>query len=156
MQRTQQILKSIFVATLVVAALIVLLFETNIVEAGALAGNENLEFVVLSVVELVVICSIPLALRLFKFKGVRRQLIDQPAQKLLAWGTSRLLMLSVPLVACVLLYYLFFMEAAFGYLAIILALSMMFVRPSKDRCEAETTDVTSPQPPADTSDTKEA
>ena len=65
MQRTQQILRSIFVATLVVAALIVLLFETNIVEAGALAGNENLEFVVLSVVELVVICSIPLALRLF-------------------------------------------------------------------------------------------
>lgn len=147
---------TIFVATLVVAALIVLLFETHVVEAGALAGNENLEFVVLSVAELVSICAIPLALRLFKFRRIRRQLTDQPAQKLLTWGTLRLLMLSLPLVACVLLYYLFFMEAAFGYLAIILLLSMMFVWPSLGKCEAETTDVTNSQPPTDTSDTQEA
>ena len=45
-------------------------------------------------------------------------------------------MLTVPMVVNTLLYYLF-MNVAFGYLAIILALCIFFVFPSMSRCEAE-------------------
>jgi len=140
MQTTQRILMTTFVAMLAAAALLVLLHETSLMEPGGLAGNEHLEFVTLSVMELVALVSIPLALRLFRFKAIRRQLVEQPARKLLGWGMLRLLMLGVPMLVCVYFYYLFFMEAAFGYLAIILLLSMMFVLPTKGKCEAETTD----------------
>lgn len=139
MQQTQRTLTIIFLSIVALAALMVLLFETNVLEPGSLAGRDMLEFNVLSVVELFTVCAIPLALRLFKFKKVHRQLVARPASKLKSWGTLRLLMLGLPLLASVLFYYLFFMKAAFGYLAIILLLSMLFVWPSKGKCEAETT-----------------
>ncbi|MBO4826380.1 MAG: hypothetical protein J5506_03960 [Prevotella sp.] len=139
MKQTQKILMTLFIAIVAVALLMVLLFETNVIEPGSLAGRESVEFNVLSIVELATVFAIPLALRLFRFKKIKSQLVASPASKLRLWGIVRLLMLGLPLLACVLFYYLFFMKAAFGYLAIILLLSMLFVWPSMGKCESETT-----------------
>lgn len=124
-----------FVAFVAVAALVVVAFEAELLPSGILAGRDGSdEFVVLSVMELVTICQIPVALRLFKFRTVAARLVS--AGGLLRYGTLRLLMLCVPMLANALLYYLY-MNVAFGYMGIILFLCMAFVLPTKGRCEAE-------------------
>lgn len=125
-------------AGIALSVLLVLLYETNVLEAGALAGSANMEFLVLSAMEILVLAMIPLALRLFKFSAIRRQLTAAPEPALKKWGIVRLLMLLVPMVACTWMYYLFFMKAAFGYLAIILLICLGFVVPTMDKCNAET------------------
>ena len=73
-------------------------------------------------------------MKLFKLRAVAKRL--RTPQALLCLGSLRLAMLTVPMVVNTLLYYLF-MNVAFGYLAIILALCIFFVFPSMSRCEAE-------------------
>lgn len=135
MRTTRRRLTILFCAPLALCVAFVVLFEADILPCGLLAATDDTaEFVATAAVEAVTICLIPLALRLFRFAAVARSLTDTAA--LLRWGTLRLLMLSIPLVVNTLLYYLY-MSAAFGYLAIILALCMIFVVPTRARCEAE-------------------
>lgn len=128
----------VLLAGIALSVLLVLLYETNVLEAGALAGSANMEFLVLSAMEILVLAMIPLALRLFKFSAIRRQLTATPEPALKKWGIVRLLMFLVPMVACTWMYYLFFMKAAFGYLTIILLICLGFVVPTMDKCNAET------------------
>ena len=140
MKRTQKILMAEMLAGIVASVLPVVFFESNTLEAGAWAGKPQLEFVVLSAMELLVLCAIPVALRLFKFTAVHGKLTSNPAPGLLRWGTLRMMMLVVPMVACTLFYYMFFMKAPFGYMAVILLLCLAFVVPTKERCKAETSE----------------
>ena len=135
--KTQRILKTLFWGFLAVALVMVVVYESHLAEQGALAGNEHVEFIVATALELLTLCCIPLALRMFKMRGISERLKRQPAEALLLWGSIRLSMLGVLLVACVWFYY-FFMKPTFGYLAIILLLSMLFVVPTRARCEEET------------------
>ena len=125
-----------FWVPIALCAIIVLLGELNIIPTGKLEGNDQIEFILLAVMEMVTICMIPLALRLFRFKKVKSQLVERREKGLQKWGTIRLEMLTVPMVVNTVLYYLT-MHAAFGYLAIILFLCMFFVVPTKERCKAE-------------------
>ena len=135
MMSTQKILMRTFCAFVAAAAIVVVLFETGLLCEGALAGTgDSSEFVVLSAMELITICVIPVALRLFKFRAVGQRLVTP--QGLLHYGLLRLLMLCVPMVVNTVLYYLY-MSVAFGYMGIILFLCMAFVVPTKGRCEAE-------------------
>lgn len=135
MKHTQTFLMRLFVAFLAIVALVVVVFETELLPNGTLAGCDGSdEFMVLSAMELLTLCVIPVALRLFKFRAVASRLTT--ADGLLRYGTLRLLMLCVPMVANALLYYLY-MNVAFGYMGIILFLCMAFVLPTKGRCEAE-------------------
>ena len=84
--------------------------------------------------ELLTLCFIPVALRLFKFQFVANSLTS--ASNLLRWASIRMLMLCLPMVANTLLYYMY-MNVAFGYMAIILLLCLAFVLPTKSRCEQE-------------------
>ena len=125
-----------FCAFVTLAAVVIALFETHLLADGLLAGKDpNREFVVLSVMELLTICIIPVALRLFRFNAVGRRLASPHG--LLRFGMLRLLMLCVPMLVNAVLYYLY-MNVAFGYMGIILFLCMAFVVPTKERCEAET------------------
>jgi hypothetical protein len=58
---------------------------------------------------------------------------------MMKWGTIRLLILQVPMLADTLLYYMY-MNTTFGYLAIMLLLCLPFVFPSLNRCLAETSE----------------
>ena len=135
MKRTQHILFISAVVPLTIVALAVVLFETDLLPCGVLRGQQvDFEFVAAVAMEILTIAFIPLALKLFKLRAVAKRL--RTPQALLCLGSLRLAMLTVPMVVNTLLYYLF-MNVAFGYLAIILALCIFFVFPSMSRCEAE-------------------
>lgn len=136
MDKVRKRLQAEFWVPIVVCLIIVVLGEFDIFPSGLLNENVQMEFVLLAAMEIITICTIPLALRLFKSQKVHTQLMEQREKALQKWGVVRLEMLSVPMVVNALLYYLT-MHAAFGYLGIILFLCMFFVVPTKERCNAE-------------------
>ena len=137
MKRTQSILTIEIVAFVVAALIVVVLFESNTLLEGSLADSKTNEFLVVTTMELLTLCAVRLALRLFKFKSVERSLKENGQQALLKWGTIRIMLIVVPMLLNVILFYLFG-NVAFGYMAIILFLCLFFIYPTKSRCEAET------------------
>lgn len=125
-----------FVVGIAMSLLVVVLGETRLVAFEEANWGEMAEFYLLYTMELATICLIPLALRLFHFKWVKRQLRDKQEQALAKWGIYRMDMLVIPMFICTVLYYVY-MNATFGYLAMILCLCLVFVVPTKARCLAE-------------------
>lgn len=113
--------------------LMIILFETDILAPGSCGGNMTAEFYTLMAAELITICVVPLALWMFRAKTIKQKLISGKEHSLLRFGILRLSLLVVPMVANTLLYYMF-MLPSFGYMAIILFLSIFFVFPSMERC----------------------
>lgn len=139
MKRTQTILMSVFVALLAITILWVVLAETGVIETGQFAGNAQQEFLQVAVMEIATLGSVFLALRLFKFKAIHKELVENKEQALLKWGLIRLVLLEVPMLSNTLFYYQF-MNTTFGYLAIIQLLCLPFVFPTMGRCLAEVED----------------
>lgn len=135
MKRTQKHLMTTFLLFLAVALIMVICFENDFLPTGVLISEDkNAEFIAVSIIELSNIALIPMSLRLFKTKQVSLKLTTPEA--LLKWGLVRMLMLCIPLLADVLLYYMY-MNVAFGYLAIIVFICLFFIVPTKDRCCSE-------------------
>lgn len=140
MKKTQKLLLMLFAGIVIIALLIVLVFETGLWQSGGLAGGEaQSEFVIMTVMELLTLVSAYLGLRMFKFARIKSDLVNRKSPALKFWGAVRLFLLGTPLLLNTLLYYAY-MKATFGYLALILALCLPFVYPSKDRCLSETED----------------
>ena len=136
MKRTRNILLAEFVSSISLAVAIAVLYETGTLVPGALALEKDSEFVCAAIMELATLAAIPLALRMFSIRAVKAALAKGGASSLMKFGTARILLLAVPMVANALLYYLF-MATTFGYMAIILLLCMPFVCPSLGRCNYE-------------------
>lgn len=141
MEQTKKKLQICFWTGISSALLLLLFFELlddlwGLGAKGVLATCGQVEFWLLTLMEIVTPASIVLALRLFKFKHVSNALREQKYSALLQWGLLRLLLLELPLLLNVLLYYLM-MTASFGYLAIIVIICLPFVFPSSDRCLTE-------------------
>ena len=125
----------VFIASVALATLLVALCETSVLPQGVLKGSDaSCEFVVQCLMELLTICIIPLALRLFKFRSVAHRLATPHGA--LVCAMTRLLALCVPMIVNTALYYLY-MNVAFGYMGIILLLCLAFVMPTKERCNLE-------------------
>lgn len=139
MKRTQCILMGFFITTIVVVVALVVLFETDVIASGLLAGDNQTEFVFTTMMELITLGFAFLSLRLFKFRAIRADLFARKETALQKWGVLRLMLIQGPLWFNTLLYYLY-MSPTFGYLAIILALCLPFVYPSMSRCVADTTE----------------
>jgi hypothetical protein len=137
MDKVVKTLKVYSYAPIVLALLLVVLYETDMILPGSIRMDANLNFLVLSLMEILTLAVIPAALYLFKTKKVREQLVLNPVSSMRRYGILRLLMLGVPLVANTDLYYMS-MNTAYGYMAIVLLIVMPFVYPSKSRCEEET------------------
>jgi len=137
MEKVSSILKKLFYGILAVALLIVVVFETGLLTPGSLGGDKAAEFPILTAMELLTVCLIPFSLYLFRVKSVRQNLLAAPGQSMLTWGFVRMAMLAFLLVVNVVCYYLY-MNASFGYMAIIAAISMLFIYPSIGRCKEET------------------
>lgn len=137
MEKVSSILKKLFYGILAVALLIVVVFETGLLTPGSLGGDKAAEFPILTAMELLTVCLIPFSLYLFRVKSVRQNLLAAPTQSMLTWGFVRMAMLAFLLVVNVVCYYLY-MNASFGYMAIIAAISMLFIYPSIGRCKEET------------------
>lgn len=137
MDNVVKTLKVYFFAPIILALILVVLYESEIILPGSLKIGTQAWFIILTVMELLTIAVIPAALYLFKIKKVKEALKAEPVAAMKKYGVMRLLMLGLPLVANTDLYYMS-MNVAFGYMAIILLLVLPFVYPSKARCEEET------------------
>lgn len=136
MNRLRHILQAILWTSVVLTILIVVVYENHWLLEGGWADRSACQFVWQIVMELATIVAIPVALFLFRFKRIHRLLVEGRMKALHTWSIVRLLMLCVPIVLNAVLYYQF-MAVAFGYMSIILLLSLFFVYPSKARCEQE-------------------
>lgn len=135
MKHTQRLLMTIFLTAIAVGLVIVVLFENDLLPCGIMISDDkSVEFVVATIMELLTICVIPVALKLFRFKRISKLLTS--AEALSKWGTIRLLMLCVPMIVNTVFYYMF-MNVAFGYMGIIIFLCLFFVVPTKERCRSE-------------------
>lgn len=137
MDNVVKTLKVYFFAPIILALILVVLYESEIILPGSLKIGTQAWFIILTVMEMLTIAVIPSALYLFKNKKVKEALKAEPVAAMKKYGVMRLLMLGLPLVANTDLYYMS-MNVAFGYMAIILLLVLPFVYPSKARCEEET------------------
>lgn len=137
MKQVRLTLTVLFWTILALALITVVLFETGVFEFGYYASDQvQAEFLLTIMMEILTLATIPVALKLFKFKSVRADLIARKHEALRKWGLLRLLMLLVPMLVNTLLYYAYG-KTTFGYMAIILCLTLPFVYPSKERCESE-------------------
>ena len=137
METIQKKLQLIFWIPIALSAIIIVLGELDIIPNGILANDKQVEFVIMSMMEILTIIAIPVALKLFKFKAIADKLASDTLLHFERWGIVRLCLLTVPMVINLVCYYLF-VGAGFGYLAIILFLSLFFVYPSLSRCYNET------------------
>lgn len=137
METIQKKLQLIFWIPIVLSAIIIVSGELDIIPNGILANDKQVEFVIMSMMEILTIIAIPVALKLFKFKAIANKLASDTLLLFERWGIVRLCLLNVPMVINLVCYYLF-VGAGFGYLAIILFLSLFFVYPSLSRCYNET------------------
>lgn len=119
-----------FWVMIIIPVIVAILYETDVLLAGdlAVAGNESAEFIATIVMELLTLAAIPLALRLFKMAGDK--ICDEVS--LMRFSLIRLAILLGPLWGNTMLYYLF-MNATFGYMAIITLIAMAFVYPAKQQ-----------------------
>ena len=136
MNRISKYLTLIYMLLVAVTLVVIILYETDVLESGILAEDKQSEFILTFVMELVSLGAAFLGLRLFKFKTVHDDLVNRQEPAMMKWGTIRLLILEVPMLADTLLYYIY-MNTTFGYLAIILLLCLPFVFPSLGRCLGE-------------------
>lgn len=137
METIQKKLQLIFWIPIALSAIIIVLGELDIIPNGILANDKQVEFVIMSMMEILTIIAIPVALKLFKFKAIANKLASDTLHHFERWGIVRLCLLNMPMVINLVCYYLF-VGAGFGYLAIILFLSLFFVYPSLSRCYNET------------------
>lgn len=137
---SQRILLINFWVLLLAAILMVLLYETEMLVPGTLLFSSDFVFLMQVIMEFLTIAVIPLALKLFAFKAVKRKLVNGKGSALLPWGTARINMLCLPMLVNTFMYYQT-ISPAFGYMAIILFLCVFFVYPSMARCVSETEDI---------------
>jgi len=124
-------------SSLAAAVLIIVLFETETVLPGVIEKGSETEFLLQIFMEIVTICIVPVALRLFKFGFVKRAIAVSPVSGLQRWGVVRMAMLCDTMIVNTLLYYITPLNVAFGYMAIICLICLVFVNPTLKRCNAE-------------------
>ncbi|MCQ2127831.1 MAG: hypothetical protein MJZ08_00145 [Bacteroidaceae bacterium] len=133
-------LNKFFVTMLCISIVIVVLFETGVLDywKGEYAGMKNFEFIVLTVMEVLTIASIPFALKLLKMKFVKRKFdaAEDRVTKYKELSLIRMEILIMPMIINIFCYYLF-MQTSFGYMAIIQLICLCFVCPTMSRCERE-------------------
>ena len=141
MTETRKTLLTELIASCALAFTIIIVYECQWLLPGMWVGAENHVLVMLQfIMQLTTLAAIPLALFLFKIGSIRDALSTDEShvnRALLMWGTARMMLLCVPMVANVFLYYATGEVVSYFYLAVILALSLVFIYPSKKRCEHE-------------------
>lgn len=143
LKQTQRALMAVYIGMMSFAIIWVGLCELTTPNFIGLLQNETeILFICQIVFQIGTLALVPLALRLFKFRKIHYEIINDETPnhaKLLVYGMLRMDMLHLPMIINLMLYY-FFMVPGFGYMAIVLFLSSLFIVPTFKRCEAEVTE----------------
>ena len=99
MKKTSVFLKSFLYASVAVSLVLLAAKELGWMGTETWKLSVKTEFYVNIVLELLTLCNIPLALRLFKWSPISTQLYEKKEKALLKWGTIRMALLCVPMVA---------------------------------------------------------
>lgn len=136
MKKTRKILLWECLGSVALLLLLALVFETGLVEEGLWVTPDGTPlFMAQSLMTILLFVAVPGALYLFRIRSVRQQLTERREAALLRWGSLRILMVCVPMVIDLLLYYLFGSVVGFFYMAVIHLLTITFVFPTQRRCE---------------------
>lgn len=119
----------------IISLIIIVLYENEILLPGVWGTDKIADYYVAIAMELITICLIPLALRMFKFKKVQASVKKDSEHNYMRWASLRIVMLTLPMMVNAWLYYQF-MNVAFGYMGIIGLLCLVFIYPSKTRCNS--------------------
>lgn len=114
----------------------VLCYETGIILEGGFSGMMTAEFLTATVMELLTIIVIPVALKMIKYGAVRNVINREGEAGYYRMARCRMFLLLIPMLANTLCYYLF-MNVAFAYMAIVLAISLVFIYPTENRSITE-------------------
>ena len=139
MKKVSKQLTAFYIAQIVIALVIIVLFETDVLPTGIKADDKQSDFVLTALMEIISLGAAFFGLRLFKFKAIHNDLVSRKETAMWKWGMARLIILEAPMVINTLLYYIY-MNTTYGYLGIMLLLCLPFVFPSAGRCLAETTE----------------
>ena len=126
---------SIFWLPIAMALIFTIVCETETVVIDCETTDTD-EFLAVTLMELLTVTLLPAALYMFQTAGIRASLRHNQWKSLKLWGSLRLLMVTMPMLADTLLYYIY-MNVSFAYMAIICVISMVFIYPSKTRCDNE-------------------
>lgn len=127
---------------LLLAVLVMVLFEAEWCVPGAWAGKELTEpfFLIQTFLVLFTLCIIPVSLKLLNWNPVRRRIRNAGEKRLqvyFRWSILRSALLGVFLILNLLVYYAA-LEKANALGALILLLAYLFCWPSANKIEAET------------------
>lgn len=139
MKKVSKQLMAFYLAQIALALVVVVLFELDVLPVGVMADDKQSDFIFTALMEIVSLGAAFLGLRLFKFKAIHDDLVKRQEKAMWKWGMARLIILEAPMVIDTLLYYIY-MNTTYGYLAIIMLLTLPFVFPSENRCIAETSE----------------
>ena len=139
MKKVIKQLMAFYIAQIALALVVVVLFELDVLPVGVMADDKQSDFIFTALMEIVSLGAAFLGLRLFKFKAIHDDLVNRQEKAMWKWGMARLIILEAPMVIDTLLYYIY-MNTTYGYLAIIMLLTLPFVFPSENRCIAETSE----------------
>lgn len=139
MKKVSKQLMAFYIAQIALALVVVVLFELDVLPVGVMADDKQSDFIYTALMEIVSLGAAFLGLRLFKFKAIHDDLVKRQEKAMWKWGMARLIILEAPMVIDTLLYYIY-MNTTYGYLAIIMLLTLPFVFPSENRCIAETSE----------------
>ncbi len=132
----QRVLMGTYLSDIAIALAIVAIFQLELLEITNLMTYPDIVFWLQVLMELLTICVIPMALRLFKLKKIHNQLMNQKAEALMNWGLVRIHLIGIPMLMNAYLYEQT-QSPAFGYMAIILFLANFFITPTLGRCKEE-------------------
>lgn len=127
---------------LVLAVLVLVLFETECCMPGAWAGSELTEtfFLIQTFLVLLTICVIPVSLKLLHWSPVRKRILAAGADRMpvyFRWSVLRCALLGLFLILNLLVYYAAF-EKANALCALILLFAYLFCWPSANKIKSET------------------
>ncbi len=122
------------------AAALLFLGERNVIPTGIIPQNY-----VLQIIEcLLTLGCVPLALKFMTFTLVRANVTSSP-RRYYPCAVLRILMLAVPLLLGIVLYYVM-LDASMFYCALIAALAFLYVWPTKGRLRNETGETDKQEP----------
>lgn len=132
-----QKLKAAFFTPLIITALMVIAFETDLITPAAyinpLSGTE--EFVFLYLLEIITIIIVPIALKMMHASKIH-SLIHHNKSTYYHLALLRIAMIGIPMIVNTLMYYIT-MTTTYCYLTLILIAADMFIIPSAQRCANE-------------------
>ena len=129
-------LRLFYIFVLAIAALLALAYESGLATVGALDIPAQMHFVFEIVAVCITLLIIPFSLKLLTIRNIRQRIIRSKRQYE-QWSMVRIALLATPLHLNLSQYYLLDLDTTCGYLALMTAVTFLFIWPSRERMEDE-------------------